>query len=214
LCHSLFRGRVKEFRTLFPCPKYFSGQTPASPRQSKQPLRWLIGVSLKQTPANKLTVHFEQEVYMKSIFIALLLMPLLLMPSLAVAGEWWGVGTLASYHVNRTEKLNQRNYGLGLEYHTGDMTYVAGRYKNSDYRNSVYALAAWTPLSVGILHAGIGIGVVNGYPSLNNGGIAPAGIAIIKLEMERVGLNLAFNPSLSPKSPLTIALQVKFKFLE
>jgi hypothetical protein len=146
---------------------------------------------------------------MKKVFIALLLMP-----SLAMAGDWWVVGTLGSYHVNRTDKLNQRNYGVGLEYHTGDMTYVAGQYKNSDYRNSIYALAAWTPLSVGVLHAGAGIGVVNGYPSLNNGGIAPAGLGIIQLEVKKVGLNVVFNPSRSRNSPLTIAMQVKFKFWE
>jgi hypothetical protein len=144
---------------------------------------------------------------MKKVFITLLLMP-----SLAVAGEWWGVATLASYHVNTEKKFNQRNYGLGLEYQTGDMAYVAGQYKNSHYRSSVYAMAVWTPLSVGVLHAGGAIGVVNGYPGINNGGLGPAAVGIVKLEMQRVGLNLVVSPAVSNNSPLTFALQVKFKF--
>jgi hypothetical protein len=144
---------------------------------------------------------------MKKAFITLLLMP-----SLAVAGEWWGVGTLASYHANTEEKFNQRNYGLGLEYQTGDMAYVAGQYRNSQYRSSVYAMAVWTPLSVGVLHAGGGIGVVNGYRGINNGGLGPAAVGIVKLEMQRVGLNMVVSPAVSDKSPLTFALQVKFKF--
>lgn len=144
---------------------------------------------------------------MKKLFISLLMLP-----SLAVAGEWWGVGTLVSYHVNTGKQFNQRNYGLGLEYRSGDMAYMAGQYKNSDYRNSVYAMAAWTPLSIGSIRAGCAIGAVNGYRGANNGGIGPAVVGIVKMEMEKAGLNLVFIPPLPEKSPFTIAMQAKFRF--
>ena len=130
----------------------------------------------------------------------------------------WISTPLGSYHVRPVFDYNERNRGLGLEYHQGrDVLYMVGTYRNSAYDRSIYGLVGWTPLHVGPFAFGAVAGLVNGYPELNNGGIGPIASALIRLEgkgaWRNFGANLIIAPPVPQKqSPLTFGLQVKFGF--
>src|SRR6266404_2179730 len=117
----------------------------------------------------------------------MLIILLALVPSLANTADIWGSVNLTSLHSRTENAMNQRNYGLGVEYHPSSaLLYLAGAYRNSYERTSVYALAGWTPIEVGIARIGILGGLVNGYPKLNNAGVTPAVAGIVMIEGERV----------------------------
>lgn len=137
---------------------------------------------------------------------------LMLISTGASAGEYWGVMTLGSYHVNPAEHYNENNLGLGVEYRRDALIATAGAYRNSAYKNSVYAMVGALPIEVGPFKMGGLVGIANGYPLMNNGGIVPAAAGIIALEGERAGVNLVIIPGIKEKTPLTIAVQVKVKF--
>ena|SRR5437867_12683042 len=142
-----------------------------------------------------------------------LIILLALVPSLANAADTWGSLNLTSLHSRTENAMNQRNYGLGIEYHaSSDVLYLAGAYRNSYEKTSVYALAGWAPVEVGIARIGVLGGLVNGYPKRNNAGVTPAVAGIVLIEGERVGMNLILIPPPLKKSPFTLGLQVKFKF--
>lgn len=132
--------------------------------------------------------------------------------------KFWVSTPVGSYHVRPVFDYNERNRGLGIEYHQGrDILYMAGAYRNSAYNRSVYGLVGWTPLHVGPLAIGAVAGLVNGYPELNNGGIGPIVSALIRLEgkgaWRNFGANLIIAPPVPQKqSPLTFGLQIKFGF--
>lgn len=135
--------------------------------------------------------------------------------------EWWGNVNLASYHFGDEEeflgpggRFNQENFGLGVEVQWQPRHAVAaGYFRNSVDENSLYALYHYTPLQLGrYVRAGGMIGVVTGYPGYNDGGIAPAGGLIAKVEGDRVGLNLIYLPKISDISPNTLGLQFKLRF--
>ena len=111
---------------------------------------------------------------------------------------------LASYHTRAwaRRELNQVNPGLGLEYQASpDWTALAGFYKNSYRRETVYALAAWTPVRISLpagLHAdaGIAAGLVSGY-SRNEVPCEPlaAGAVLRVRTREGFGINLLAVPN-------------------
>jgi len=150
---------------------------------------------------------------MKKLLLASLLLSTL---TGAGAAETWGSLTLTSYHVNPSQKFNQRNYGAGLEIHPDSTEYVGmfGAYRNSVERTSAYALAGWTPITFGIVKIGITGGLITGYPGLNNGHVAPAAGGLIRIEGKTVGANIMIIPPgiKEDKSPLTFGLQIKYKF--
>lgn len=126
-------------------------------------------------------------------------------------GDMWFVANTMSHHLSE-QKFNEKNYGLGLEYHfTDDVFVMAGKYKNSVDKKSAYALGAWTPLRFGRVGIGIAAGAVNGYPALNNGKVAPIAAGIIRVEDKHLGLNVIAVPKFK-ESPATIGLQLKWKF--
>lgn len=145
---------------------------------------------------------------MKNILVAVALIS---SSACAFAGDIWAVANVRSYHVSE-QQFNQHNPGLGLEYHLDDsVVLMAGKYRNSVYRNSAYALAGWTPLHVSNIYAGLAAGAVNGYPALNSGKVAPVIVGLVRIEAEHVGANLIVIPKYK-ESPLTFGLQLKFKF--
>jgi hypothetical protein len=136
-----------------------------------------------------------------------------LISTAASAADIWGSVNLASIHAATDQHYNQRNWGAGIELHTSPSTLaMAGAYRNSVNRESAYALAGWTPLDLAGAKIGAVAGLVTGYPAINNGHIAPAIAGLIRIEGERIGLNLILIPPLPQKSPLTLGLQAKFKF--
>lgn len=143
----------------------------------------------------------------------LILACLLLISTTAYAGDYWGTVTLASYHVNPLrDGYNEKNFGAGVEYQDGDLLVTAGGYRNSFNRNSAYAMIGGLPINFGPFRIGGVVGLVNGYPRMNNGGIVPAAAGVIALEGEQAGVNLIIIPGIKEKTPLTIAVQVKVKF--
>lgn len=138
---------------------------------------------------------------------------LALLPSVVCAGEIWGSTTLASVHTKRNQNLNEQNYGFGLEYHERrDLLYMAGSYINSHEKRSIYALAGWTPIDLGIIRLGMLAGFVNGYPKFNDGKITPAVVGLARIEFEKLGVNLTLIPPRLKESPVTVGVQVKFGF--
>jgi len=99
---------------------------------------------------------------MKTILTLLLILPAL------VSADTMSVDlTLTAYHWDRQTvrdiDLNERNPGIGLHWTDGDHHKMIGGYKNSDYKQSAYVLAAYTPAHIASAKVGITAGVVTGY---------------------------------------------------
>lgn len=122
--------------------------------------------------------------------------------------DTWISATTVSYHLDRSQHFNETNPGLGIEHGiTENTAVVAGFYRNSISRESVYAGAAWTPLRAGYLRAGFVAGGITGYK------ISPAPMLVpaAMLEGKRFGANLLFVPHVMKDVPATFALQIKVK---
>jgi hypothetical protein len=138
---------------------------------------------------------------------------LALLPSVASAGDVWGSLNLTSLHAKTEKRMNQRNLGVGLEYHHNEeLVLMAGGFYNSHRRRSAYLLGGWTPLEWKGARFGLAGGLVNGYPKHNNGKLYPAAAGLIRLEGERVGANIFIIPPFVKDTPLTIGFQVKYRF--
>lgn len=89
----------------------------------------------------------------------------------AQASTWRLDVNIGSVHTEAWARrsLNQRNPGIGLEWATSRMwTLAFGEYWNSYRRPTVYALAEFTPVNLGVvnhwhLDAGIAAGLASGY---------------------------------------------------
>jgi hypothetical protein len=135
--------------------------------------------------------------------------------------QWWGNVNLVSYHLGGEdeflapgESFNQENWGGGLEVQWKPRHAVsAGYYRNSVDEDSLYALYHYTPLELGrLVRVGGMVGVVTGYPGYNDGGLAPAGGLVAKVEGDRVGVNVIYLPRIADVTPHTVALQFKLRF--
>ena len=137
------------------------------------------------------------------------------------APQWWGNLNLGSTHFGGEdeflaagESFNEFNPGIGVELQwQPHHAIAAGYFLNSVDEHSLYALYHYTPLQLGrLVRVGGMIGVVTGYPGYNDGGIAPGGGFIAKIEGERVGVNLIFLPEITDVTPNTLGLQFKLRF--
>lgn len=135
--------------------------------------------------------------------------------------QWWGNLNVASRHfsgehdfLNPGESFNEFNPGIGVEVQWQPRHAVAvGYYLNSVDEDSLYALYHYTPLQVGrVVRVGGMIGVLTGYPGYNDGGIAPGGGFIAKVEGQRWGANLIYLPEINDVTPNTLGLQIKRRF--
>src|SRR5690606_16266193 len=114
------------------------------------------------------------------------------------APQWWINANVGSHHLGdeddflaRGESFNEFNPGAGVEVQWQPRHAVsAGYFRNSVDKDSLYLLYHFTPLQLG-RHVRIGAmgGVVTGYPGYHDGGIAPAGGFVAKIEGERFGAN-------------------------
>lgn len=135
--------------------------------------------------------------------------------------QWWGNLNLASTHfggedefLGPGESFNEFNPGIGVEVQWQPRHAIAaGYFLNSVDEDSLYALYHYTPLQLGrFVRVGGMLGVVTGYPGYNDGGIAPGGGFIAKIEGQRIGVNLIFLPEISGVTPNTLGLQFKLRF--
>lgn len=136
------------------------------------------------------------------------------------APEWWGNLNLVSHHFGDEEEFlaagedfNQENWGAGVELQWKPRHAAsAGYYRNSVDEDSWYALYHYTPLQLGrYVRVGGMVGAVTGYPGYNDGGLAPAGGLVAKIEGARLGLNLIYLPRIADVTPDTLGLQFKLR---
>ena len=121
--------------------------------------------------------------------------------------DTWVVGSVTSYHFDSAGH-NQRNYGIGVEQVLNERwSLMAGEYRNSNYRTSVYAGVAWRPLRAGDFHFGFAGGAISGYLKHP----VPMVVPTASWEHEQFGANVFFAPHVKD-APGVIGLQVKFKF--
>jgi hypothetical protein len=121
--------------------------------------------------------------------------------------DTWGVASVTSYHFDDGNH-NQKNLGVGLEQTINeDWSVMAGEYKNSMYRTSVYAGVVWKPLRLGDFHFGFAGGAITGYLSHP----VPLAVPTMSWEHQRIGANLFFAPHVKD-APGVLGLQLKFKF--
>lgn len=120
----------------------------------------------------------------------------------------------------RVNNLSEDNPGLGIERSNGLWHWLAGAYRNSNRRTSVYGMVGYTPLGFDLpaeskLSAGFAGGLLTGYNNNQNGyPIVPAAAAVITWESKRhFGANLFLVPSLkSYQVEGFAAIQLKFSF--
>lgn len=116
-------------------------------------------------------------------------------PAYAEPGDTHLVLHGVSYHTikrPRGPEWNQVNPGIGLRYEwTDTVSLQVGTYKNSFYRQSVYAGADWTPLRLGDIHFGGFLGVASGYA--DKAGVAGGGL--VRWQGERLSLALRIVPA-------------------
>ena len=143
---------------------------------------------------------------MRAFFYGLVAMALgLVTPAHA---DTWLVGTVASYHLDRSVEHCERNYGVGMEHMIWRNTrLVGGVYNNSYCRQSEYLGLVWAPMHYGKVHMGFLAGGVTGY----NSELDPVVMPTIAIEGKHFGMNLGIMPALDNKILTVIGLQIKWK---
>lgn len=126
---------------------------------------------------------------------------------------WINVGA-HSEHFGKKEgasDFNDNNLGLGIEYRTSNTyAYTLGYYDNSLDRPTHYAGVFCQPLQWGYARFGAVVGLMDGYPAMNNGNYFLAALPAVSVEYKRIGMNLLFIPPL-PQIVSAVAIQIKFK---
>jgi hypothetical protein len=128
---------------------------------------------------------------------------------------WLTTGFL-SHHFNRDAGYNERNHGLGAELRFDEInTVAAGVYRNSVRRTTHYLHFVWTPIELGPVRLGAAVGMIDGYPRLNNGGLAfavmPVASTSFKLFSHDAGVNFVYIPTIAQRVDGALALQFKIR---
>ena len=124
----------------------------------------------------------------------------------------WGNFGMYSLHGKEDVKLNNENYGLGIEYQFSEnQSITAGTFKNSDFEQSRYLGWYWLPLSWGPLKFGGIFGVIDGYSRALNGNPFPAILPAISWQGERVGLNVYPIPGFNNNLYTALSFQLKIR---
>lgn len=98
---------------------------------------------------------------------------------------------------------NERNYGLGLRYTVSpEWSVQAGAYRNSINRNTVYAIATYTPLNLGPLRVGVFGGLASGYSAPVIGGLA----------LEAGPVTFRVVPKVKGHTPFVVAVEYGIPF--
>ena len=124
---------------------------------------------------------------------------------------WVNVG-FYSRHFDQDKGLRDANPGLGFEYRFHpNWSATAGRFINSNNRDSHYIGAYFQPWRAGSWRFGVVGGAFNGYPNANNGGWFPAVLPVATWESDQVGMNVIFVPPMKDRLYGAITWQLKFK---
>ena len=146
---------------------------------------------------------------------------LALAAALPAHAEVWGVVNTVSYHSDRScyscdeGKLNQANWGAGLEFRREDLALQVGGYRNSFGRNTAYLIGMWQPIKSGPASAGAFLGAATGYQNDDRCGssVCPVAGFMFSITHERVGVNVMVVPSVNPKHTTVFGLQIKGRFV-
>lgn len=132
----------------------------------------------------------------------------------SLAGETWFVSTVASYHYNTDKKYEQQNWGFGIEQKLADnFAVIAGGYRNSNRRDSMYFGAAWAPVQIyGPLRLGVAAMMVGGYETPKNTEVLKAAFPFLTAEYKGFGFNIPIIPPVSGTTPGVIGLQFKVRW--
>jgi hypothetical protein len=119
----------------------------------------------------------------------------------------WLMSGFLSKHINADKDFNENNYGLGYKTNDG---YLAGVYRNSLDKNSVYAGKEFQtdPLIGDKLKLAIVLGLVSGY----NKNIMPMALPEILYGDKQNETALGFVPPIKGVTPATFALQFRKRF--
>ena len=118
-----------------------------------------------------------------------------------------------SYHFEDKEKLNNDNYGVGLQFDLKkNLSINIGQFKNSDYRNSNYFTSSYYIHSVSDFKLGVLIGGFDGYPNENSGNFFLAALPVINYKKKYFQLNLSYVPKISNNLKSAAMVQILFPF--
>lgn len=121
----------------------------------------------------------------------------------AIKSSWLSINGV-SYHFDRKNPHNERNWGLGLDIPLSDhSSLMIGRYKNSDWRQSNYAWYVNTPWSLGKVQLGWMAGLATGYHSNPNSPMFVGGLAAT-IRNDKVGVNVICLPPALCAANLTV----------
>jgi hypothetical protein len=127
---------------------------------------------------------------------------------LIASAQIWVIANTTSHHFSN-EKFNQKNYGIGLEIDKNEnLSYAAGVYINSLYKDSGYIAASYTPHKIFGTNLGVFGGATTNYKDCN---ICPAGGLIAKFDFEDFGVNILYIPK-TIYNPNVITFQLKCRF--
>ena len=128
-----------------------------------------------------------------------------------LSNAWVNFG-MYSFHGKEDVKLNNENFGFGLEYKFSEtQSITAGAFKNSDFEHSRYLGWYWLPLALGPVRFGGIFGVMDGYSKARNGDAFPAILPAVSYEGERFGINIYPIPSFNGNLYTAISLQLKVR---
>lgn len=119
----------------------------------------------------------------------------------------WLMSGFLSKHINPDKQYNEQNHGIGYKNHDG---YLAGLYKNSLNKNSVYAGKEFQsdPILNDKLKLAIVLGLVSGYQKP----VQPLALPEILYGNKEHELALGIVPPIKGVTPATAALQYRKRF--
>ena len=132
------------------------------------------------------------------------------------ASQLWVTTGFRSYHFKRSANYNENNSGIGLEWRfNAERAISVGTYRNSVRDTTHYLHYVWTPWQLGPLRLGGAIGLIDGYPDLNDGKVSfsliPAASWHFKVFSHDAGLNLVYIPTIAQQVDGSLALQLKIR---
>ena len=116
-----------------------------------------------------------------------------------------------SYHFEDKEKLNNDNYGIGLQFDLKkNLSINLGQFKNSDYRNTNYLTSSYYFHTISDFKLGVLIGGFDGYPNENSGNFFLAALPVINYKKKYFQLNLSYVPKISNHLKSAAMVQILF----
>jgi hypothetical protein len=111
----------------------------------------------------------------------------------------WISPGFVSRHFERDRGYREDNVGVGIELDLTRESFVqAGSFINSDRARTRYLGAAWEPIELMGLQAGLFAGAFDGYPATRDGRWFLAAMPIISYRGNRLGGNITLIPKIGP----------------